>query len=114
MCPPTFTAGDCAPGLECKHDPMIADAAGICIRPAPRENKYDLTFQATGCPNKNPSKAQVTWWKMQPDNKVFRDMYQYCILMRDRRASPKQIQRCCGRRKKCRVISCNMQSTWVL
>ena len=33
MCPPTFTAGDCAPGLECKHDPMIADAAGRCIRP---------------------------------------------------------------------------------
>jgi len=32
-CPPTYTAGECAPGLECKHDPMIPDAAGECVRP---------------------------------------------------------------------------------
>ena len=32
-CPPTYTAGECAPGLECKHDPMISDAPGKCVRP---------------------------------------------------------------------------------
>jgi len=26
-------AGDCAPGLECKHDPMIPDGAGECVLP---------------------------------------------------------------------------------
>ena len=33
MCPPTFTAGECEKGLECVHNPMIADAPGKCIRP---------------------------------------------------------------------------------
>ena len=32
-CPPTYTMGDCAPGLECKHNLMIPDAAGTCVKP---------------------------------------------------------------------------------
>ena len=31
-CPPTYTAGNCAPGLVCKHNSKIPDAAGVCIR----------------------------------------------------------------------------------
>jgi len=30
MCPPSFTAGTCAAGLTCVHNPMIEDAPGIC------------------------------------------------------------------------------------
>ena len=30
-CPPTYTAGNCAKGLTCKHDPRIADAPGECV-----------------------------------------------------------------------------------
>lgn len=36
MCPPTFTMGDCAPGLECQHNPMLQDAAGKCVRQGTR------------------------------------------------------------------------------
>ena len=32
-CPPTWTAGDCAPGLECKYNRMNLDAPGKCILP---------------------------------------------------------------------------------
>ena len=31
-CPPTYTAGNCAPGLICEHNSKIPDAAGVCIR----------------------------------------------------------------------------------
>ena len=31
FCPPTYTAGTCAKGLSCKHDPRIADAPGRCV-----------------------------------------------------------------------------------
>jgi secreted trypsin-like serine protease len=30
MCPPTYTAGTCEPGLECIKNPLIADAPGVC------------------------------------------------------------------------------------
>ena len=30
-CPPTYTAGECEEGLDCVHNPMIADAPGKCI-----------------------------------------------------------------------------------
>ena len=33
MCPPTYTAGECERHLECFHNPMIADAPGICMVP---------------------------------------------------------------------------------
>ena len=33
FCPPTYTAGDCAPGLECQHNPTIPDAPGKCVLP---------------------------------------------------------------------------------
>ena len=33
FCPPTYTAGSCAPGLECKRDPRIPDSPGKCARP---------------------------------------------------------------------------------
>ena len=32
FCPPTYTAGNCAPGLQCQKDPRISDAAGKCVR----------------------------------------------------------------------------------
>merc|ERR1719309_956507 len=32
-CPPTYTAGECEPGLECVSDPLIPDAPGICQLP---------------------------------------------------------------------------------
>ena len=32
-CPPTYNAGTCAPGLICKYDDMIPDAAGTCVKP---------------------------------------------------------------------------------
>merc|ERR1719309_703512 len=32
-CPPTYTAGECEPGLECVSDPTLADAPGICQLP---------------------------------------------------------------------------------
>ena len=31
-CPPTYTAGTCAPGLKCKYDDTIPDLAGTCVR----------------------------------------------------------------------------------
>ena len=31
-CPPHYTMGDCASGLECKHDKRIADAPGKCVK----------------------------------------------------------------------------------
>ena len=32
-CPPSFTAGQCDQGLECVHNPMVADAPGTCMEP---------------------------------------------------------------------------------
>ena len=32
-CPPTYNAGTCTPGLICKYDDMIPDAAGTCVKP---------------------------------------------------------------------------------
>ena len=31
-CPPAYTAGDCAEGLICVRDPLIADRAGRCMK----------------------------------------------------------------------------------
>ena len=31
-CPPTYTLGDCAPGLKCKHDSLIPDLPGRCVK----------------------------------------------------------------------------------
>ena len=32
FCPPTFTAGECAPGLWCKPGPReLSDATGTCV-----------------------------------------------------------------------------------
>ena len=76
--------------------------------------KYDLTFQATGCPNENPTPAQIAWWKKQNDYKVFSDMLQYCVLVRDGKASPRQILECCGEDGACKSISCKKQTAWVL
>ena len=33
FCPPNYTAGNCAKGLNCMHDPRIADAPGRCVKP---------------------------------------------------------------------------------
>merc|ERR1711915_772845 len=30
FCPPTYSAGDCKPGLTCVHNPNIPDATGTC------------------------------------------------------------------------------------
>ena len=81
---------------------------------APREKKFDLTFQASGCPNKTPSQSQIKWWKRQPDWKVFKDMYSYCTKVRDGKAKARQIKECCGQRSQCNGISCKLQSTYVL
>ena len=75
---------------------------------------YVLTFQATGCPNKNPTQKQMAWWKKQSANKVFSDMLAYCERARDGKASSSQLQECCGEDNKCKPIFCYRQSTWVL
>ena len=71
--------------------------------------KYGFTFQATGCPNRNPI---ATWWKTQSDNTVFNDMFTYCTLVRDEKASAHQKSKCCGEGNECKPTSCNKQSTW--
>ena len=49
LCPPTYTMGECDQFGECVHNPMIADAPGICMEPG-RENNVNLVssqlFQA--------------------------------------------------------------------
>ena len=74
-----------------------------------RDCKYGFTFQATGCPNRNPI---ATWWKTQSDNTVFNDMFTYCTLVRDEKASAHQKSKCCGEGNECKLTSCNKQSTW--
>ena len=73
---------------------------------------YVFTFQATGCPNKNPTQPQITWWKKQSDNKVFSDMFAYCTRVRDGKANKRQILQCCGEVNGCTQISCNKQTAW--
>ena len=76
---------------------------------------YVFTFQATGCPNKNPtSPKQMAWWRRQSDNKVFTDMLAYCVKVRDGTARSRQIRECCGEGVECMPSSCKRQSTWVL
>ena len=88
---------------------------GICVLSFPDvcsqnvDCKYGLTFEATGCPNRNPA---ATWWKTQSDNGVFSDMFSYCTLVRDGRASANQKLKCCGEGNECKPSSCNKQSTW--
>ena len=31
LCPPTYTMGECGPGLECEHDSLDQDAPGKCV-----------------------------------------------------------------------------------
>ena len=73
---------------------------------------YVLTFKATGCPNKSPTQRTMTWWNKQSDNKVFRDMFKYCKLVRDGKANRRQILQCCGEVNGCTQISCNKQTAW--
>ena len=75
-------------------------------------DKLVLTFQATGCPNKNPTKPQMAWWKKQSDNKVFSDMFAYCIRVRDGKANQRQRLQCCGEGKGCTKISCKKQTAF--
>merc|ERR1719361_2687908 len=44
FCPPTYNAGKCAPGLECKHNPQIPDAAGKCVATESRTSRQSEEF----------------------------------------------------------------------
>jgi len=70
------------------------------------EDKYKLTFQATGCPNSNPHTA---WWKTQTDTNAFNDMHGYCTLAKEGTASASQQQQCCGS-SACTPASCTKQT----
>ena len=74
------------------------------------ENKYVLTFQATGCPNKYPL---MDWWKTQTDTSVFTDMLALCTLTRSGVASVRQKQQCCGS-KDCKPTACTKQRQWAV
>ena len=37
-------AGKCAPGLECKHNPLLADASGTCVRPHQGKIVTDILY----------------------------------------------------------------------
>ena len=71
---------------------------------------FVLTFQATGCPNKNPTPSQIAWWKKQTDDEVFSDMFEYCTRVRDGKANQRQRLQCCGKGKGCTKISCKKQT----
>lgn len=75
--------------------------------------KAKLTFVKTGCPN---TQASTTWWQMvsvQPargESRVFQDMYDYCMLVKNGFASTAQKEMCCGAdNMSCRPSSCTLQ-----
>ena len=49
FCPPTYTAGNCAPGLQCQKDPRISDASGKCVQAGKIANQgfQNTRFQIT-------------------------------------------------------------------
>ena len=74
-------------------------------------DKYGLTFQATGCINKEPPKEFVDWWKGQQDQTVFEDMMIYCSQTRSGSASAVRKEVCCGKSNpNCIPDSCALQS----
>ena len=66
---------------------------------------YVDAFQATGCPNNEPD---ITWWKTQSMEEVFKDMFSYCELTREGKANERQKNKCCGNIN-CKVTSCVKQ-----
>ena len=68
-----------------------------------------MTFQATGCPEKNP--PNIAWWKTQSDIVVFDDMFSYCERVRKGTADERQKIKCCGH-SDCTVTSCAKQDIW--
>ena len=79
------------------------------------EAKYTLTFQATGCLNGNldPNEDPITYWKDVSQSTAFNDMFAYCTLVRDNKASSIQIERCCGT-SACTPNDCIKQTEWTL
>ena len=49
FCPPTYNAGKCAPGLECKHNPQIPDAAGKCVAGESRTSRQSGKIVLLNC-----------------------------------------------------------------
>merc|ERR1719150_1738098 len=66
-CPPTFTAGHCAPGLQCLYKPNIMDSPGTCRSPYADENiehghaecKETHTTCTTRCKDTTRGKART-------------------------------------------------------
>jgi len=57
---------------------------------------YISTFHATGCPNPQPSRGQITWWQKQEQWITLRDMYRICKANEEGRANQGQKTECCG------------------
>ena len=49
FCPPTYNAGECAPGLECKYNPQILDAAGKCVASESRTSRQAGKIVVLNC-----------------------------------------------------------------
>ena len=71
-------------------------------------DKYELTFRATGCRNKDPD---VGWWKSQADGAAFADMMTICTSTKSGSASSEQKEKCCGAMyTDCKPNACVLQS----
>jgi len=46
------------------------------------DDKYTLTFQATGCCTSNLAASQLDYWKSLTEHAVFDDMYELCLFNR--------------------------------
>ena len=59
---------------------------------------YRNTWLKTGCKNPNPP---FDWYKTQSESTVLSDMYAYCTLTNQDRATATQKSRCCGNDSNC-------------
>ena len=54
---------------------------------ADHESKWQATFKATGCHSPNIDAKQLNYWIGKPEKTVFKDMVNYCELVKDGLAS---------------------------
>ena len=71
---------------------------------------YADAFQATGCPNNEPD---ISWWKTQSMEEVFKDMFTCCELTREGKANQRQKNKCCGNIN-CKITTCVKQSNGII
>ena len=81
---------------------------------ADHDSKWLATFKATGCHSPNIDAKQLNYWIGKPDNSVFKDMVDYCELVKEGLASndiKRQKMVCCGGID-CTVSICVEQYKW--